>query len=80
MKVYRVFRRRVWKPNLSWPDGYEPRAVSIFKCPVLCRFETRQEAIDYCDERNAIWRDADLSKSNEVPIFYRSYRYEFVEV
>jgi hypothetical protein len=49
---YRIFRRKTWKRNPSWPDGYEPMAVPMDSCRTIATVETRDEAIEYCTERN----------------------------
>ena len=49
---YRIFQRTVWKRNPSWPNGYEPQAVPMDSCRTIATLDTRQEAVDYCTERN----------------------------
>lgn len=81
--TYRVFNRNVWRSNPSWPDGFEPNAVSMDDCRTIQTFDDRQDAIDYCEERNAKWRRASdrmAFSSNAKRIYYTASRYEFTEV
>jgi len=54
--MYKCFKRKVWQKNPDWPQGYEPFAHSVVKCRTLASFETWEEARDWCQERNAKWR------------------------
>jgi len=50
--MFRVFKRRSWKPNPAWPHGCEPQAVPADSCRTVARFNTREEARDFCTEHN----------------------------
>ena len=77
--TYRVFSRDTWRRNPSWPNGFEPNAVPMDDCRTLERFDTRQEAIDYCEERNHKWRKHS-GKAVMPEQYYTARRYEWTEV
>lgn len=84
--MFRVFKRDVWKPNASWPDGFEPNAVPMDSCRTLAEFDDRDEAIEFCDERNEKWRKHSDRVRNKTAsptqrnTYYTAPRYEFTEV
>ena len=49
--MFQVFKRKAYRPNKSWPDGFEP-AGDCRKTPV-CRVETREEARAICQKSNS---------------------------
>lgn len=49
---FRIFKRNAWRANPSWPNGYEPNAVSMDDCPTVEEVETRAEAVEICTEHN----------------------------
>ena len=73
---YRVFKRQVWKSNPSWPHGFEPLATCMDDCRTLATCYSSQEAIEFCDERNDVWREADDNSRK----YYTADRYEWTEV
>ena len=75
---YRIFKRQVWRPNPSWPKGFEPLATPMDTCKTLATVYDRQEAIEFCDEHNAAWRK--LGYASGDPKYFKAYRYEWTEV
>ena len=84
--TFRVFSRATWKPNPSWPNGYEPNAVPMDTCRTLAEFDEREDAIEYCDERNHVWRKHSdrirfkTATKTQARVYFTSNRYEFTEV
>lgn len=84
--MYRTFSRVVWRANKSWPDGFEPNAVPMDSCRTLAEFDSRDEAIEFCEERNEKWReykrkiDAGYATDKQRELYYTAPRYEFTEI
>lgn len=49
---YRCFKRTVWRRNAAWPAGFEPQAMPMDECRTLATFDTSDEAVEWCTERN----------------------------
>lgn len=47
---YRIFKRKWWKNNPSWPDGLEPDGAA--RKTTLGYRDTEEEARDFCQEWN----------------------------
>ena len=83
--AFRCFKRATWRRNDSWPDGYEPNPVPMDECRTLARFDNRDDARDWCEERNEVWRKhADRVRNGTASetqrrVYYQSARYEFTE-
>ncbi len=83
---FRVFSRRTWRANSSWPEGYEPNAVPMDECRTIQSFNTRQDAVDYCEDKNHKWRKHSdrvrfkTASEAQRRMFYISPRYEWTEV
>ena len=60
---YQVFTRTWWKENPEWPDGREPCIGHRHYHPH--RFETEQEAREYCQDWNATHEAGRLSRKCE---------------
>lgn len=84
--MFRVFKRDTWRANSSWPDGFEPNAVPMDECRTIEECDTRDEAVEYCDERNHKWRKHSdrvrngTASETQRRTYYTSPRYEFTEV
>jgi hypothetical protein len=70
--MYRVFRRTWWIENPAWPNGLEPGPGKKRYIP-HARFDTEEEASDYCKKRN---EEAKLTPREKR----LSLKYEFEEI
>lgn len=83
---FRIFNRKVWQPAEGYPNGYKPLATPADSCQTIITVNTRDEALEYCEERNAIWRKAKgridnaTASSAAIHRYYTSPRYEFTQI
>lgn len=86
MTTYRSFSRHTWLKNPTWPNGFEPNAVPMDGRRTLAEHDTRADAIEWCEERNHVWRRHSERVRNktasptQINVYYTSPRYEWTEV
>ena len=84
--MYRIFTRKTWKANPSWPNGYEPNAVPMDSCKTIQETSTRDAAVAICDELNHKWRKHSdrirfkTATETKKRTYYTASRYEWTEV
>jgi len=52
MNDYRIFKRKWWKDNPSWPDELEPHPTA--RKTTICYVSTEEEAQEICEKWNRI--------------------------
>lgn len=84
--MYKVFKRQVWVKNPSWPEGYEPLAISMDDCNTIHRAKTEEEARNICNAANRKWRKhwdkihAGTASATQRKTYYEADRYEYTEI
>jgi hypothetical protein len=84
--MIKIFKRKCWTPDASYPNGFAPHAVSMDSCKTIKTVETELEAIDYCGERNSKWLRlvdkvwAERATPFQVKTYHNADRYEFTKV
>ncbi len=84
--TYRVFNRKCWRPDSSYPDGYAPNPVPMDECRTIKRFDDIEDAREYCEEHNEKWRKhaervrLGTASDTQRRTYYTAPRYEFTEI
>ncbi len=63
--MYECKVRDWWKDNASWPNGLEPCATPWEQCRTIARFDTEQEAREFCQDYNATHKPGRYSRKAE---------------
>lgn len=80
---FRVFKRKVWKANSKWPNGFEPVNKPIAKCPTVAEVPTEREARVICEEQNAEARhlraliDRNEASAAQIRAYHNHTWYEY---
>jgi len=84
--MIRIFKRKVWSPDPSYPGGFAPHAVPADRCKTIVTVDSEIEAIEYCTKRNQKWLKhadkvwAETATPFQAQTYHNADRYEFTRV